>query len=653
MIPELLTEYPEGSDITIMNTYYSYPKFEDGKKVEDDHMFLVYKDNKTGKKGYRIIDKPTYTFYKIKEGEEVPFYNELFISRDKVEPITVPYCKLEANLAHVNGFDEEYKANLMNRNKAANQVFHTMPNIFNSDTNIEDHYRFKFAQTYTNEITKLSKGFFDIEVDGKWAAGDFVEMGECAVNCVSYYDSTSDTVYAFVLRDHRNPQIAALEEEFKSGKFGWQQMHDFIVENVGGKKKAFKYKLLDTKFKVEFYDAEIELLSDLFQTMHHTCPDFILSYNGSAFDIPYIIARIQRLGYRPEDIMCDRSWKVKVVKNMVDEKNISDLPERGDFTFISGLPIFIDQMIQYASRRKAKFGSYSSFKLDDIGLKEAGVKKLDYSHITHSVTELPWLDFKTFFLYNIMDVIVQKCIEAQCNDMEYIFAKCVTNNTSYRKGHRQTVYLINRMANDWFKKGFIIGNNINKGSEAPPKYLGALVGNPDNTNDYSKMKINGRVILVCENLVDYDFKSLYPSLMAEFNIAPNTQIGKIEIDHVIYEGENAYGIEAEKYSRGGEFIENMVTDNFIEFCVRWFKLGTIQDVLEDADEYYNKYRLGNFTNLLDAGYRNPVLPTARKHSSAISFGSKKPVNPITINVPRDPQYTYNNLIRKDDEYADN
>ena len=36
-----------------------------------------------------------------------------------------------------------------------------------SDVNIEDHYRFKFANTYSNDIKKLKKGFFDIEVDGK------------------------------------------------------------------------------------------------------------------------------------------------------------------------------------------------------------------------------------------------------------------------------------------------------------------------------------------------------------------------------------------------------------------------------------------------------------------------------------------------------
>ena len=58
-------------------------------------------------------------------------------------------------------------------------------------------------------------------------------------------------------------------------------------------------------------------------------------------------------------------------------------------TFIPGLPEFLDQMIQYASIRKSKIGSYKSFKLDDIGLddiglKEAKVRKLDYHHIADS-----------------------------------------------------------------------------------------------------------------------------------------------------------------------------------------------------------------------------------------------------------------------------
>lgn len=504
LLPELEQRYPEGSDLTIMNAYYQYPSYDEGKKVDDDYMFLVYKDNESGKKGYKVIPKPDYTYYKIKDNEPVPNYNMLFIDKNKVDAHTVPYNNLLADIAKQTGNEDFFKTNLQNRNKFANNELHCLPEIFFSDVNIEDHYRFKFANTYSNDIKKLKKGFFDIEVDGKWAKGEFVEMGECAINCVSFYDDGTDKVYTFILRDERNPMIAELEEEIRSGKFGYKEIHEFIIKSVGGKKQAEKYGLLNTQYSINFFDYEIELIKSLFQTMHKCSPDFIEGWNSSGFDLPYIIQRIINLGYDPADIMCDQTWPKKIVKHFVDHKNLNELAERGDYTFISGLPVFLDQMIQYASRRKSKIGSFKSFKLDDIGEKEAKVKKLDYHHITNSVTELPWLDFKTFFLYNIMDVIVQKCIETKTQDLEYIFAKCVVNNTSYKKGHRQTIYLINRMAADWYKKGYIIGTNSNRNNPKPPKYLGAIVGDPTRTNDYSKMKIDGRTIWVCENLTDYD-----------------------------------------------------------------------------------------------------------------------------------------------------
>ena len=505
MIPELLERYPEGSDITVMNTYYQYPLFKQGEgKICDDFLVLTYKDNTTGQKDYRIIEKPKYTYYKLKDQSDHVDYNRLFIERSKVEPVEVTFTDLEKDIAEITGNLDFYKANLANRERAKNRRLHTHTDIFFSDANIEDHYRFKFSNTYENSIGKLRKGFFDIEVDGKFAKGDFVELGECEINAVSFMDQTEDKVYIFLLRNQKNPLIQKFENEIVSGQFGFQQIHDFIVDAVGGFKKARKYRLLNTTFEFKFFDEEIMLIKDLFATMHRCSPDFIEGWNSSAFDISYIIERIYALGYDPADIMCDQRWKYKIVKNFVDQKNLNELAERSDYTFISGLPVFIDQMIQYASRRKSKIGSYKSVKLDDIGNLEAGVKKLDYHHITDSVTELPWLDYKTFVLYNIMDVIVQHCIETKTQDLEYIFSKCIVNNTIYRKGHRQTIYLINRMAADWYKMGYIIGNNVNKDNPKPPKFLGALVGNPLNTNDYSKLKINGQAIWICDNLQDYD-----------------------------------------------------------------------------------------------------------------------------------------------------
>ena len=75
---------------------------------------------------------------------------------------------------------------------------------------------------------------------------------------------------------------------------------------------------------------------------------------------------------------------------------------------------------------------------------------------------------------------------------------------------------------------------------------------------------------------------MYPSITGESNIASNTQVGKIEIPHKIYKNENAYNIEG--YSRSGEFIENKVTDNVIEFCHRWFHLGSVSDLIHEIDK---------------------------------------------------------------------
>lgn len=507
MIPELLQRYKLGSNITIMNTFYQHPIWQDGKKICDDCILLIYKDNDTGKKDFIKIDKPTYTYYVSKPGTELD-YCQMFVEKDKVDEVTVPFTDLEKDIAQRTDNVEFWKANIKNRDKAKNAELHKDPRIFFSDVNIEDHYRFKFGMTYENSIEKLNKAFFDIETDIRYCPTEFPQEGNCPINAVTFMDERSNTVYTFLLRNKDNPLIDQFEEEIKTGKFGLKDIRAFIEEHTKdkkGKSQTKKLNLTNTDYKIAFYDYEIQLLKDLFQTIHRCSPDFVEGWNSSAFDIQFIIDRVIQLGYDPADILCDQRFPIKIVKNYIDFKNINMLPERGDYTFISGLPVFIDQEIQYASRRKSKYGSINSFKLDDTGYRESGIRKLDYHHITSDLGKLPYLDYKTFVLYNIMDVIVQKAIEFKTQDLEYIFSKCVVNNTVYRKGHRQSVYLINRMANDWYKKGYIIGNNLNRGvSKKPPRFAGALVGDPLKTNDYAKHKIDGRMIWICDNLQDYD-----------------------------------------------------------------------------------------------------------------------------------------------------
>ena len=96
-------------------------------------------------------------------------------------------------------------------------------------------------------------------------------------------------------------------------------------------------------------------------------------------------------------------------------------------------------------------------------------------------------------------------MEIKNEDLEYLFAKCLMNNTSYRRGHRQTVYLINRMTSEFDKRGFIIGNNCQRWNDKPKeKFLGALVHDPFKTDNYAKFVVDGVPIFVVDNLQDYD-----------------------------------------------------------------------------------------------------------------------------------------------------
>lgn len=579
----LIPGYPKGSNITILNTMYQGRRRDQKtNKITEDFLMILFKDNETGEKKIHTIYSPEYTFYKIKD-EFVTDYNLFFIEKDKCEPINVKYADLLREIAKMTGNSEWFYDNIRNGNSGENRRLHTVKELMFSDMDIEDFYRFKFSEEYVNDSFKLKKAFADIEVDGKYQKGDFPEMGECPINAISMIDEYSNKIYTFLLRTKDNPLIGKFEHSI--GPEFFSKLKNFVIDKVGGWKQAKRMGVYDIDYQLMFFDDEMELIKSFFNFIHNLNPDFLEFWN-MAFDLEYIIERIKVLGYFPEDIICDPRIEEKIVRFYVDERNKNEFAERGDFASISLYTVFLDQMIQFASRRKGR-SQYTSFSLDSIGEVVARVTKLSYADITTNIAELPYLNYETFVMYNIFDTIVQKCIEAKSNDLEYIFNKCLVNNTRYQKGHRQSVYLANRFTKEFYKDGYIIGNNCNKWNPKPGKFPGALVGDPTHTSDYAKLIINGRASMIAKNLMDYDYKSLYPSIMGENNMAPNTQIGMIEMPEKVYEHENVYNKDIEAYSRSGEYLDNLISGNIIEFCKRYFHLAGYKEVIDDMIEYFS------------------------------------------------------------------
>lgn len=577
----MLKLFPKDSDITVLDTVYRRPSKDDTTgKWSDATMTVLYKDNVTGLKHHEVIKKPTYNFYMANDDVYVP-HHLFFIEKEKVHPVTAECNKIEKVIAELTDQKDLYYDNLNNGNKSANQLMHFHPRVFMSDMHPEDYYRFEFANNYKNNIFNVKKAFLDIEVDGIDMIGDFPTAEDSPVNAVCLINLANNQVYSYLLRNPKNPSMVDFEKNL--GKATFDKLKHVIMDKVGGYKNFCRYKLDKLEYNVMFYDEEIHLLHDLFIGINKLEPDFLLAWNMS-FDVPFIMNRLRHLGYNPADIMCHKDYEFKEAMYYIDERNMDEFAERGDFARISSNTIYLDQMIQFASRRKGQ-SAYKSMKLDDIGKAVAGIGKVDYHHICNSIVDLPYKDYETFWIYNILDVIVQVCIEAKTTDVDYVFGKCISNNTRYAKAHRQTVYLANRAAKSFYNMGYIIGNNVNKMNPKPlEKFKGAYVADPSLVANYAKLKLNGYAIDVYDNLDDFDYARLYPSVIQEFNMAPNTQIGKIFIDKEIHDKENPFGDI--RYDRGGAFIEDIQSHVYLEFGSRWLHLAEYADLIEDVKEYF-------------------------------------------------------------------
>ena len=581
----MIKGYNPGADITILDTIYQYPqRNEEGDGYEDDFISILYKDNVTGKKDHYIIHKPDYEYFELDPNISLD-HNLFFIEKEKVHSRMVPFTNLLKDIAERSGNTEFFYNNIRAGNRKANEQLHTLYNIFNSDMEINDHYRFRFDKLYTNRNCPISKAYFDIEVDTIDMVGDFPEMGECPINAVSYIFENKIT--SFLLRDSNNPLIEEFEKSISKDLF--RELNDFIIDNVGGLEKAKKFNVDNLSYEFKFYDEEICLIHELFEMINQNEPDFLLAWN-MAFDIPYIWNRIVRLGYDPRDFMSHPSFNKdeRIARYYIDERHLNEYEARGDRYTITSHTVYLDQLIHFASRRKGQ-SAFPNFKLDTAGSIITGVRKLDYSHITTNISKLPYLDYKTFVFYNIMDTIVQKCIEEETKDIDYVFNKCLMNNTRYDKCHRQTVYLANRATKEFDLKGYIIGNNINKISSEKEPFEGARVSDPLNNSDYSKMRIHGIPVNIINNLVDFDFKSLYPSTEREFNIAPNTQLGKVIIPEQVFDGENP--LKSEIFDRGSKYLEDLTSGDFLSFCHRWLHFPSFTEWLSDLDEFMEEERI--------------------------------------------------------------
>ena len=621
---------------------------------------LVAKDLDKDKKIISTIENPKYEYYVCKEEywDELEDYYHSSFPKEKLELRECPYKNVGLDVAEYLGLTSQFYENLRNNQRKLNNYMHIDNRIFRSCMNISDFYRYKFGQTYQNNPYTLHKGYLDIEADAIKALGDFPDLGEVPINCVTFIDHWNKQSYTFMLEDHENPQFYEMVKLHDTNKEELdRQIWENIVKAFGGdESKIDKYNLRGMKFNMLFYpeDQELQLLIDLFKIINKSGIDFLLCWNMK-FDIPYIIERIKVLCADPRDIICHPAFKYKECEYVIDTHNMDNYHLRADKGIISAPWVPIDQLLQFCGRRKSKITSFPGFKLDIIAGISAGIHKLSYSHITHNLKFLPKLNWLIYCIYNIVDVIDQICIEEGEKDIDYIFNMALETNTRYSKIHKPSITTYNEAIKIYENKlGLICGNNKNAILETPKEpYDGAYVSEPRMLGDFAKRTINGTPVMVCDNVADEDFTAMYPSEERNFNMSDETQIGKISIPDQIREDDDHlhqkvvaitdYGKVKKKdyvppkYDRGGAYIEDLSTHNWIVFGNRWLGLPNYKELMAHVMEYYTEVRE---TDAVILGFNNEILEKHPKYKKIPWSISTKFLYPEEGFVTRERQPFY-------------
>lgn len=251
---------------------------------------------------------------------------------------------------------------------------------------------------------------------------------------------------------------------------------------------------------------EIELLNRFLRKWEELQLDIITGWNVEFFDIPYLVNRIRR-------VLTDDAAKKLSPWGLLQERNV-EFKGKENQVFI---PLGITTLDYY--QLYIKFGNaiQESYKLDYIANAELGIGKVDFDG---SLAELE-NDWQKYVEYNIRDVDLVMRLDNKMRLIELVLAMAYDAGVTYQ----DTFTTVNLW--DVIIHNYLLDHN----TVVPPFKRGST----DRTiaGGYVKEPQAGKHKWV----LSFDLTSLYPHLIMQYNISPETLVGmfprKFDVDDVI------------------------------------------------------------------------------------------------------------------------
>ena len=251
-----------------------------------------------------------------------------------------------------------------------------------------------------------------------------------------------------------------------------------------------------TQENVTYYhfSDEIEMLNSFLYHWSKNPPDVITGWNVRLYDIPYLCGRISR-------IMGDKKCKLLSPWGLVSQDEIYISGRRYNVYDIAGMTT-LDYLELY---KKFTYKAQESYRLDYIASVELGQKKLDHSEFD-TFKEFYSGNWKKFVDYNIIDVELVDRLEDKMKLIELALTMAYDAKVNYQDVMYQ-VRMWDTIIYNYLKKRNIVIPPKDS-SDKNDKYAGAYVKEPK----------PGKYDWV----VSFDLNSLYPHLIMQYNISPET-----------------------------------------------------------------------------------------------------------------------------------
>ena len=242
--------------------------------------------------------------------------------------------------------------------------------------------------------------------------------------------------------------------------------------------------------------TEQELLEDFHSWWVANTPDVITGWNCNLYDIPYICRRMERV--------LGEKWKKSLSPwNRVVDREIVIRGRKQLAYQIAGVTI-LDYLDLY---QKFTYSAQASYRLDHIANVELGQQKLDHSEF-ENFKAFYTNDWQKFVEYNIHDVELVDRLEDKMKLIELALTLSYDAKVNLSDVYSQVRMWDTLIYNDLAKRNVVVPPKIS--TKKDDQYAGAYVKEPTPG--------------MYEWVASFDLNSLYPHLIMQYNISPETLV---------------------------------------------------------------------------------------------------------------------------------